>query len=70
MFLERFIQYIKFEKRYSPHTVSAYQIRPGAVHALFEPLEGNPESIITHPGQISYHDIRNWMVELMGKKLL
>ena len=25
MFLERFIRYIKFEKRYSPHTVSAYQ---------------------------------------------
>ena len=25
MFLERFIQYIQYEKRYSPHTVSAYQ---------------------------------------------
>ncbi|HEY1054508.1 MAG TPA: tyrosine-type recombinase/integrase [Emticicia sp.] len=25
MFLERFSQYLKFEKRFSPHTVSAYQ---------------------------------------------
>jgi len=27
-------------------------------------------SIITHPGQISYQDIRNWMVELMGQKII
>jgi len=27
-------------------------------------------SIITHPNQISYQDIRNWMVELMGQKII
>jgi integrase/recombinase XerC len=29
-----------------------------------------PGSIITHPGQISYQDIRNWMVELMGQEII
>lgn len=72
MFLERFIQYIKFEKRYSPHTVSAYESdldqfmlflnNPGSAGVV-------PEPTVTHPNQISYHDIRNWMVELIGQKL-
>jgi integrase/recombinase XerC len=72
MFLERFIQYIKFEKRYSPHTVSAYESdldqfmlflnNPGKASVV-------PEPVITHPDQISYHDIRNWMVELIDHKL-
>ena len=72
MFLERFIQYIKFEKRYSPHTVSAYESdldqfmrflnNPGMAGAV-------PEPVISHPSQISYHDIRNWMVELISQKL-
>jgi integrase/recombinase XerC len=72
MFLERFIRYIKFEKRYSPHTVSAYQsdldqfmlFLNGPANA-----EATQEPISPHPNQISYHDIRNWMVELMGQKL-
>lgn len=72
MFLERFIQYIKFEKRYSPHTVSAYQSDLDQF-MLFLNNPGNaivvPGSIITHPDQISYHDIRNWMVELIDQKL-
>jgi len=72
MFLERFIQYIKFEKRYSPHTVSAYQSdldqfmlflnNPGNATVVTEP-------IITHPSQITYHDIRNWMVSMIDHKL-
>jgi integrase/recombinase XerC len=72
MFLERFIQYIKFEKRYSPHTVSAYE----SDLDQFMRFLNNPdkagivaEPTITHPDQINYHDIRNWMVELMGHKL-
>jgi len=72
MFLERFIQYIKFEKRYSLHTVSAYQSdldqfmlflnNPGNATVVSEP-------IITHPNQITYHDIRNWMVSMIDGKL-
>jgi len=72
MFLERFIQYIKYEKRYSVHTVSAYQSdldqfmrflnNPGGADPV-------PKPVITHPSQVSYHDIRNWMVELLDQKL-
>jgi integrase/recombinase XerC len=65
MFLERFIKYIKFEKRYSPHTVSAYQSDLDQfVHFL-----NHPDQTITHPSEISHYHIRNWMVELMNQKL-
>jgi integrase/recombinase XerC len=62
MFLERFIQYIKFEKRYSPHTVSAYQ---SDLDQFFKFLNF-PEQTVTHPAEITYHHIRNWMVHLMS----
>ena len=65
MFLDRFIQYIKFEKRYSPHTVSAYQ----SDLEQFIRFLNYPEEIITHPSEITHHLIRNWMVELMNQKL-
>jgi integrase/recombinase XerC len=72
MFLERFIQYIKFEKRYSPHTVSAYESDLDQfMRFLNNPDKAGivPEPAVTHPNQINYHDIRNWMVELIGQKL-
>ena len=64
MFLERFIQYIKYEKRYSPHTVSAYQ---SDLEQFFSFLS-NPEALIAHPSEIHYQDIRGWMVHLMEEK--
>ncbi len=65
MFLERFIQYIKFEKRYSPHTVSAYQ----SDLDQFINFLNQPEETVAHPSQITHHQIRNWMVELMNQQL-
>jgi integrase/recombinase XerC len=65
MFLERFIQYIKFEKRYSPHTVSAYRSDLGQ----FITFLNHPEETVTHPSQITHYQIRNWMVELMNQQL-
>jgi integrase/recombinase XerC len=62
MFLERFIQYIKFEKRYSPHTVSAYQ---SDLDQFFKFLN-HPDQTVSHPNEISYQHIRNWMVHLMN----
>jgi integrase/recombinase XerC len=62
MFLARFIQYIKFEKRYSPHTVSAYQ---SDLDQFFKFLN-DPDQTVTHPNEISYQHIRNWMVHLMS----
>lgn len=65
MFLDRFIQYIKFEKRYSLHTVSAYRSDLDQFMAFIH----DPDQPITHPSQITHHQIRNWMVELMNDGL-
>src|ERR1700744_3600322 len=72
MFLERFIKYIQFEKRYSPHTVLAYR---SDLEQFFRFLNNPddqdpaPEPVITHPSQITHHLIRNWMVALMNNEL-
>ena len=63
MFSERFIQYIKFEKRYSPHTVSAYQ---SDLDQFFSFLNTS-EQTVTSPQEITYQHIRSWMVHLMGE---
>ena len=65
MFLERFISYLKFEKRYSPHTVSAYQ---SDLEQFFAHISQSGESL-THPSQITHHHIRNWMVEMMEQHI-
>src|ERR1700704_4970500 len=65
MFLERFIQYIKFEKRYSPHTVSAYR----SDLDQFIGFLNRPEETVSHPKDITHYQIRNWMVELMNQQL-
>jgi len=73
MFLERFIRYIKFEKRYSPHTVSAYQSDLDQFITFLNNPEKKtpaPAPVITHPSEISHHHIRNWMVELMNENIL
>ncbi|GAA4096794.1 tyrosine-type recombinase/integrase [Mucilaginibacter panaciglaebae] len=63
MFLDRFIQYIKFEKRYSPHTVSAYRSDLDQFMNFIQ----DPGQPITHPQEVTHHQIRNWMVELMNE---
>ena len=64
MFLERFIQYIQHEKRYSPHTVSAYQ---SDLEQFFRFLN-HSEQTVSHPSEITYQHIRGWMVHLMEDK--
>jgi integrase/recombinase XerC len=58
--LSSFIQYIKFEKRFSPHTVEAYQ---GDLEQFFIYLETTYGELkiesITHPM------IRSWIVSMM-----
>ncbi|WP_374949566.1 tyrosine-type recombinase/integrase [Mucilaginibacter sp.] len=63
MFLDKFLQYIKFEKRYSPHTVSAYQSDLDQFLLHLNPPDAQPA--VTSPADITHHDIRNWMVQLM-----
>ncbi|MBS1527382.1 MAG: tyrosine-type recombinase/integrase [Bacteroidetes bacterium] len=61
MFLERFIHYIQYEKRYSPHTVSAYQSDLEQFFTFLNQFEISPDD----PAAITYQHIRSWMVHLM-----
>jgi len=64
MFSERFIQYIKFEKRYSPHTAEAYRSDLDQFLVFLH----YPDEV-SHPSEVTHHHIRNWMVELMNQNL-
>jgi len=73
MFTERFIRYIQYEKRYSPHTVSAYQSDLDQFIGFLKNPDKQtpaPDPVITHPSQITHHDIRNWMVHMMNDDIL
>ena len=61
MFLDRFVSYLQYEKRFSLHTVSAYR----ADLEQFFTHVNHPGQIINHPNEITHHHIRNWMVEMM-----
>jgi integrase/recombinase XerC len=65
MFLERFINYLQFEKRYSPHTVSAYL---SDLEQFFAHINQAGQTI-NHPAEVTHHHIRNWMVELMDNQI-
>ena len=58
MFIEQFIQYLKFEKRFSPLTVTAYQ-KDLNQFLVFLAL---PESELLN---VTHQHVRSWMVELM-----
>ena len=73
MFSDRFVSYIKFEKRYSPHTVSAYRSDLEQFFNFLNNPDGKtpaPAPEIVHPQQISHYHIRNWMVHLMGDQVM
>lgn len=58
MFIERFIQYLQFEKRFSPHTVIAYR---QDLYQFKEFLACEELEVMT----ISHREVRNWMLALM-----
>jgi integrase/recombinase XerC len=73
MLSDRFIRYIQFEKRYSPHTVSAYRSDLDQFFSFLnnpDKEDPAPEPVITQPGQVTHHHIRNWMVQMMGDEIL
>jgi integrase/recombinase XerC len=59
---ERFLQYIKFEKRYSPHTVTSYENDLSQFESYLI-NEYNIKEII----ETDYLQIRSWLVNLMEK---
>ena len=62
MFLERFINYLQYEKRFSIHTVSNYQ---ADLAQFSEFLEINEISF----EEVRHSHIRTWMMEMMDKGL-
>ena len=60
MFIERFIRYLQFEKRFSSHTVIAY------THDLnqFNDFLALQELDLL---SATYHDVRGWMLDLMDQ---
>ena len=57
---ESFLQYLKIEKRYSPHTIRSYQ---NDLNQFYSFLSDN--LIPDNPEGISSHDIRAWIVKMM-----
>jgi len=65
MFTARFIQYLKFEKRSSAHTVSAYQ----SDLQQFYTFLAQQHTTEPAPDEITHHDIRSWIVSMMDEQL-
>lgn len=57
MFIETFIKYIKYEKRYSLHTINSYQ---SDLEKFAEFFNFNNKSF--DPLSIGHQDIRKWIV--------
>ncbi|MFA6946340.1 MAG: tyrosine-type recombinase/integrase [Pedobacter sp.] len=60
MFIEQFIQYLKFEKRFSPNTVTAYQKDLGQFLDFIDAKEADWLNI-------THQQVRGWMVGLMDQ---
>lgn len=59
-----FINYLTLEKKYSPHTVLAYQNDLNSFLIFIK-----EEFDITNSKQVNYSMIRSWIVSLVGQKL-
>jgi integrase/recombinase XerC len=60
----KFIDYIQYEKRYSPHTVSAYRNDLDQFYSFLETKYG-----ITAIREVTHPVIRSWLVHLMEEKI-
>ena len=60
--LKRFLNYIQYEKRYSPHTVRAYEKDIVQAFAFMQDWYQ-----ISAVGEVTYTMLRSWMVELVGQ---
>lgn len=57
---ESFLQYLKIEKRYSPHTVRSYLNDLGQFESFLESLGQTDD-----PSEVTSHDIRAWIVSML-----
>ena len=66
-FFTGFLQWLRFEKRYSPHTLSSYE-RDLTEFAAF--MEANYPGLAEEPGVIQHYHIRTWLAQLKDEKKL
>lgn len=62
MFLERFINFLKYEKNYSVHSIKAYRIDISAYLSFLEASGFNVQ-------EASHHQVRAYLAQLMENKL-
>jgi integrase/recombinase XerC len=62
--MEAFFDFLRFERRYSPHTVTSYRTDLGQFAAYLKSAHE-----LTEPGQATHPLIRGWVVELMQEDL-
>lgn len=62
MFLEQFLKYLQYEKRYSKHTLIAYKNDLSQYHLFLDTLE---QTALT----ANHHTIRSWIVSLMDENI-
>ena len=60
----KFIDYIQYEKRYSPHTVSAYRNDLDQFYSFLESYYG-----ITDIREVTHPVIRSWLVQMMESEI-
>ena len=79
MVLERFVKYLQYEKRFSPHTVTAYQndLKQFLLHTATSGQQAKLSADETDAkialltadiNVVTYNDIRDWIVELMNNQ--
>jgi integrase/recombinase XerC len=62
--VDQFLQYLRIEKRYSPHTIIAYRTDLEQFCA-YEPINQDQQNLIN----VNSKTIRNWVVSLMEDKI-
>jgi len=62
--IAHFIEYLSFEKKYSPHTTRAYQDDLNSFQAFCNVTFENQQLI-----DVNYSQIRSWIVEMVGQNI-
>lgn len=62
--MDKFLDYLRYEKRFSPHTVTSYQTDLTQFSAFLK-----QEYELDDPAQATHPLIRGWVVSLMGQDL-
>ena len=64
MVKERFVDYLSFEKRFSPHTVTAYS---NDLTQFYDFLKADYD--LSDIKEVNHTFIRSWMVKMMEQKI-